>query len=148
MTREEFKEGAAVRVARLNRTGLIETRLADDRYRVCVGSLRITCSSGELTPAQKPKELPTTRATIAPVEATTRPSREIDLHGKTVDEAIRLLDQWIDSALLHGLSDLRIVHGLGTGRVQAAVHTYLSSLTAVSHFRLNDRNPGETLVYL
>jgi DNA mismatch repair protein MutS2 len=66
----------------------------------------------------------------------------------TVDEAIRKLDQWLDSVVLSDLYQAKVIHGLGTGRVQSAVHEYLRRIKAVRHFKINEWNAGETDIYL
>ena len=148
MSRWPYRVGDSVRVGSIKQIGTVEECLSGDRYRVAVGSLKITCSGGDLSPSQgKPR---TTFAIESPptVTLTPKPPLSIDLHGKRVEEAIRLVEHWLDSAIAHELSNVRIIHGLGTGRLQSAIHDHLRSCKAVRHFRLNDGNPGETLVYL
>ena len=59
---------------------------------------------------------------------------ELDLHGKTVEEGLELLDKYIDTAYLYGMNPLRIIHGHGTGRLRKAVHDYLQHHPLVSRF--------------
>jgi DNA mismatch repair protein MutS2 len=58
------------------------------------------------------------------------------------------MDAWLDKVILSDLSRVKVLHGLGTGRVLAAVHARLRELKAVRNFKINERNPGETDVYL
>lgn len=51
----------------------------------------------------------------------------IDLHGMSVNEALRTLDRWIDRATLIGHKQLKIIHGKGKGTLRNAVRTYLQS---------------------
>lgn len=73
---------------------------------------------------------------------------ELDLHGKTVTEAIELLDYWLSNCIIKKLDQVRVVHGLGTGKVKNAVHQRLAELSVVKRFQLCRSNPGATDVYL
>ena len=72
----------------------------------------------------------------------------IDLHGKTVDEAMEALDAFLNDALLAGLAEARVIHGKSGGRVKAAVHTRLRALSVVRGWRVDERNAGVTIVSL
>ena len=63
-------------------------------------------------------------------------STEINLIGKTVDEAIALLDKYLDDAYLAHLPSVRIVHGKGTGALRSAVQSHLKRLKYVKEYRL------------
>ena len=65
-------------------------------------------------------------------------SPEINLIGKTTDEAIALLDKYLDDAYLSHLSSVRIVHGKGTGALRNAVQTYLRRQKHVKSFHLGE----------
>ena len=65
-----------------------------------------------------------------------------------VEDATRAVDAYIDRAVLAEMHEVQIVHGLGTGRVQQAVHAYLAKCGAVRHFKVSEWNPGATVVYL
>ncbi len=73
-----------------------------------------------------------------------RPKTEIDIRGKTVDEALADLDFFIDSAILSSMEQVWIIHGKGTGALRAAVHNYLKRHRAVDSFRLGTYGEGET----
>ncbi len=69
---------------------------------------------------------------------------EINLIGKTKDEAITELDKYIDDACIAHLSLVRIVHGKGSGVLRRAVHQYLRSCKRVSSFRLGEYGEGDS----
>ena len=71
------------------------------------------------------------------------PGIEINLLGKTVDEAIAELDKYLDDASLAHLSSVRIVHGKGTGALRAGIHKYLKRQKHVKSFRLGAFGEGD-----
>lgn len=71
-------------------------------------------------------------------------STEINLIGKTVDEAIPELDKYLDNAYLAHLPSVRVVHGRGTGALKAGVHKHLKRLKYVKEFRLGEFGEGDT----
>lgn len=71
-------------------------------------------------------------------------SPEVNLIGMTVDEAIPVVDKYLDDAYLAHLPSVRVVHGRGTGALKAAVHKHLKKLKYVKEFRLGDFGEGDT----
>ena len=70
-------------------------------------------------------------------------SPEINLLGRTTDEAIAELDKYLDDAYLSHLSSVRVVHGKGTGALRAAVHSHLKRMKNVKEFRLGEYGEGD-----
>ena len=70
-------------------------------------------------------------------------SPEINLLGKTVDEACTELDKYLDDAALAHLNTVRIVHGKGTGALRAGIHKYLKRNKHVQSFRLGEFGEGD-----
>lgn len=68
---------------------------------------------------------------------------EINLLGKTVDEAVAELDKYLDDAYLAHLPSVRIVHGKGTGALRKGVHNYLRRVKYVSEFHLAEFGEGD-----
>ncbi len=71
-------------------------------------------------------------------------STEINLLGKTVDEALALLDKYLDDAYLAHLPSVRVVHGKGTGALRGAVHGHLKRLKYVKEYRLGEYGEGDS----
>ena len=71
-------------------------------------------------------------------------STEINLLGKTTDEALTELDKYLDDACLAHLPSVRIVHGKGTGALRKAVHNYLRRQKRVTDFRLGEFGEGDS----
>ena len=70
-------------------------------------------------------------------------STEINLLGKTVNEAIMELDKYLDDAYIAHLPSVRIVHGKGTGALRKGVHNYLRRQKHVKSYRLGEFGEGD-----
>lgn len=70
-------------------------------------------------------------------------SPEINLLGKTVDEAVAELDKYLDDAYLSHLPSVRVVHGKGTGALRKGVHNYLRRQKHVKNFHLAEFGEGD-----
>ena len=70
-------------------------------------------------------------------------STEINLIGKTVDEALGVLDKYLDDAYLAHLPQVTIIHGRGTGALRNAVHNHLKRTKYVASFRLGGMGEGD-----
>ena len=104
-------------------------------------------------PASPESETPPASSPAATTAASRRPpgrsaGAAIDLHGKTVEEALTQVEDALNDALLADLPELRLVHGRSGGRIRAALHRRLREISSVRAFRLDPRNPGVTIVTL
>jgi DNA mismatch repair protein MutS2 len=70
-------------------------------------------------------------------------SPEINLLGMTVDEAVSVLDKYLDDALIAHLGQVRVVHGKGTGALRAGIHKHLKKLKTVKEFHLAEFGEGD-----
>jgi len=68
---------------------------------------------------------------------------EINLVGKTVDDAISQLDKYLDDAMISQLTTVRVVHGKGTGALRNGIHQYLKRQKHVKSFRLAEFGEGD-----
>lgn len=68
---------------------------------------------------------------------------EINLIGKTVDEALPLLDKYLDDAYLSHLPQVTIIHGRGTGALKNAVHGHLKKTKYVKAYRIGAFGEGD-----
>ena len=76
---------------------------------------------------------------------------ELDLHGFRVEQAIEELDKYLDRALLANFNEVRIIHGLGEGKLYRAVHDYLRNNRSIKYFRFGldvEGGGGVTVVEL
>ncbi len=69
-------------------------------------------------------------------------STEINLIGKTVDEALALLDKYIDDAYLAKLHQVTVIHGMGTGALRSAVQNYCKKCKHIKAYRMGAYGEG------
>ena len=80
--------------------------------------------------------------TFSPKSFSVRP--EVNLIGMTTDEAVPVMEKYLDDAYLAHLEQVRVVHGRGTGALKNAVHARLKKLKYVKEFRLGTFGEGDT----
>lgn len=71
------------------------------------------------------------------------PALEINVIGETVLEAVADVETFLDSAIVSNLEEVRIVHGVGTGKLRAAIHELLRKDKRVKEYRLGVYGEGE-----
>ena len=110
------------------------------------GIMKITAKQAEVRvlenrKAQRQAARSAPAAVRAPVEAV---KPELDLRGMMTDEAIPVMEKYIDSASVAKLETVTIIHGKGTGQLRAAVQQALRGNREVKSFRLGRYGEGET----
>ena len=153
----DFKLGESVKVLSMNLTGTI-TSLPDAKGNVTVqmGILHSQVHISDLeileeAPSYSAKGMHRTSKGKMKMGKSFSVSPEINLLGKTVDEAVAALDKYLDDASLAHLSSVRVVHGKGTGALRAGIHNYLRRQKHVKSFRLGafgEGDAGVTIVEL
>lgn len=136
LTKENAKKGQSVYVISLGKNGII-TDIKGNEVTVQVGILKmnIAMKNCVVTQAQPVSAEPETskkrkKAGYAHqmfVAKSSSAKQEIDLRGLTLNEAIPIVDKAIDDALLAGISQLRLIHGKGTGALRAGLTAYLEN---------------------
>jgi DNA mismatch repair protein MutS2 len=137
-----LKPGDPVRVASLGVEGKIE-RLEEERAVVISAGKRLTIPLSDL---EEPSRRPTGPG-LPPGVTLSRGTesaipREIHLIGKRVEEALDLLDKYLDDACLASVSPVRVIHGMGTGRLRTAIRQFLESHPHVEGFSEADEREG------
>lgn len=145
----DFKLGESVKVLSMNLTGTVSS-LPDSRGNITVqmGILRsqVNISDLEIIEEQNPyapKRMNRTGGGKIKMSKSLSVSPEINLLGKTVDEAVAELDKYLDDALLSHLNSVRIVHGKGTGALRKGIHEYLRRQKHVKSFHLAEFGEGD-----
>ena len=151
----DFKLGESVRVLSMNLNGII-TSLPDARgnLHVQMGILNSQVHMSDLEiieeqPSYSAKGLQRTSKGKMKMSKSFSVSPEINLLGKTVDEAVAELDKYLDDAYIAHLSPVRIVHGKGTGALRNGIHAYLRRQKHIKEFHLaafGEGDAGVTIV--
>ena len=145
----DFKLGESVKVLSMNLTGTIVSR-PDSRGNVTVqmGILRSQVNISDLEIIEEPspyapKKLNRSSKGRIGMSKSLSVSPEINLLGRTVDEAVAELDKYLDDALLSHLNTVRVVHGKGTGALRKGIHEYLRRQKHVKSYHLAEFGEGD-----
>ncbi|MBP5282539.1 MAG: endonuclease MutS2 [Lachnospiraceae bacterium] len=148
---KKLMKGDAVKIVSMNLKGTVST-LPDSKGNLFVqcGIMRMQTNIADLVMIKEedlsdPKSLKTSTTGIGKIKMskTMSVSPEINLLGKTVDEALSELDKYLDDAYLAHLPSVRIVHGKGTGALRNAVHSHLKKMKNIKEFRLGEFGEGD-----
>lgn len=145
---KKLQLGDSVKVLSMNLKGTVQT-LPDARGNLFVqmGILRSQVNIKDLVLLEEKDPLkskyPKTGTGKLRMSKTASVSPEINLIGKTVDEAISVLDKYLDDAYLAHLGTVRIVHGKGTGALRKAVHEHLKHQKIIKSFHLGEFGEGD-----
>lgn len=145
----DFKLGESVKVLSMNLIGsVVSLPDAKGNLDVQMGILRSKVNISDLEIIdEKPNYLQKTAKRTGKGKIKMNKSltvaTEINLLGKTVDEAVAELDKYLDDASLAHLSSVRIVHGKGTGALRQGIHKYLKRQKHVKSFRLGAFGEGD-----
>ena len=148
LTAKDIHLGDTVRVLSMNLKGTVSTRPDSKGYLfVQMGIIRSKVHISDLELIDEPvittPSLSKTGAGKIRMSKSASVSTEINLLGKTVDEAVAELDKYLDDAYIAHLKTVRIVHGKGTGALRKGVHNYLKRQKHVASYRLGEFGEGD-----
>jgi DNA mismatch repair protein MutS2 len=89
------------------------------------------------------------RGSAVNVSVSKKVQTEIDIRGMRVEEALDAVDKFLDDAVLVGLQEVRVIHGVGTGALRNSLGPFLDSHPHVMEAKVGDHeqaNPGVTIV--
>lgn len=144
----DLQIGDSVKVLSLNLNGTVST-LPNEKGNLYVqmGILRSQVNISDLEKLDEPSVTAPgyqrTGAGKIKMSKSASVGTEINLLGKTVDEAISELDKYLDDAYLAHMPSVRIVHGKGTGALRKGVHNYLRRSRIVKSYRLGEFGEGD-----
>lgn len=145
---KELKIGDMVKVLSMNLKGTVSSlpNQKGDLY-VQMGILRsqVNIKDLELVEEESFQANPVHKSNSSKIKMakSAAVSTEINLIGKMTDEAVALLDKYLDDAYLAHIPSVRVVHGKGTGALRAAVHKHLKRVKYVKSFRLGEFGEGD-----
>ena len=144
---EEFKVGDKVKVISTNKIGKI-TDIRGSEYIVDLSGLTLRVKKNNL---EHTKQEETNIKPESKSHTTIYVSTELNVIGKHVDEALIMVDKYLDSAYRVHLKTVRIIHGFGSGALRTAIHKYLKGSRYVDSFAPGgayDGGLGATIVTL
>lgn len=144
----EITIGAKVFVSTLGQNGIVLSKISKSKeVQVQIGLIKTNVSIKFL---EKPKKLkddltakPTSSYSTRNASKTKTANSEINVIGLTVDEAIPLVDKFLDDCFLAKLQTARIVHGKGTGKLRKGIHSFLKKNKRVKSYRIGTYGEGE-----
>lgn len=151
----DIKEGLEVWVSSLQNKGIVLSKQANKNGEVLVqvGLAKMNLKLDELslvdgssTGSDKKsgnKKFEHGKVTTIQDSKTKFVSPEINVIGQTVDDAVYVIDKYLDNCYMSGMSPIRIVHGKGTGKLREGIHNYLKKNPHVDNFRLGTFGEGE-----
>ena len=155
----ELQIGARVFVKTLNQEGIVQNiRLQKGEAEIVCGSIRMRSKISDLsvvisapkaqTKPKVQKEKNKRASDNVQVTKSLQPKRtsslEINVIGLTVHEAIPEVEGFLDAAVISNLEEVRIVHGMGTGKLRAGIHEFLRTHRNVAEYRLGKYGEGDT----
>lgn len=141
-----LKAGDRVFVGAMQSEGeILSVDTRKKRVEVRCGSMRLTAKDDDLYKINAVKEI-RNKQNVQVVRRISNPvavQLEINLLGKTVSEAIVEVDAFIDKAVLSGLEEVKIIHGVGTGKLKDGIRNHLRKHKNVAEFRSGVYGEGE-----
>ena len=147
ISRDLIKNGIKVYITNLNQNGIVASSKINknDEVQVQIGLIKTNVNIKYLeNPRQLKNDLTKPVISSNPKVSKTRSANsEINVIGMTVDEAIPLVDKFLDDCFLAKIQTARIVHGKGTGKLRTAIQAFLKKHKRVKSFRVGSYGEGE-----
>lgn len=142
---EQISIGMPVWVEGLNQTGIvISLPNRNKQLQVQIGSAKISVALEALSATSTPVINKTqTKVGMKSIQKSKNVDMELNVIGYHVEEALYLIDKYLDDASLAKLPNVRIVHGKGTGTLKNAIHRFLKNHSHVKSYRLGTFGEGE-----
>ena len=148
LSAKDLPEGTYVIVTTLNQKGITLSKVKNNKVLVQVGMNKLNVDIHQLEIDYSPESSKSNLNKIAASSTINVKNKmispEINVIGLTVEEAISVLDKFLDDCYLSSLDSIHIVHGKGTGKLRSGIHTYLKKHPHVKSFRLGTFGEGET----
>ena len=143
---ELIKPNLKVYITNLKQNGIVISNInKNNEVQVQIGLIKTSININYLEPAKKLQN----DLTVSPLKSNNRIlktkniSSEINVIGLNVEEAIPIVDKFIDDCILAKLDTARIVHGKGTGKLRSGIHSFLKKHPKIESFRVGTYGEGE-----
>jgi DNA mismatch repair protein MutS2 len=141
----EIRAGDTVELVKLGSKATVLAVNKDGTYQLQAGILKITAKKDEVYLIEDEQQKEVKKVIEGKVrELKTSVVPELDLRGMAADEALAVLDNYLDSAYLANLESVRIIHGKGTGVLRSAVQEELRRSKYVKSFRIGAYGEGDS----
>lgn len=144
LTPDELSLGTKIILTNLNQKGVIVSHVKNNKVQVQVGNTKLNVYISDIdldNTKSEDKKITKTSSTSKLKQKNI--SNEINIIGLNVDEAVEIVDKYLDDCYLTSLESVRIVHGKGTGKLRQGIHTFLKKHPHVKSFRLGTFGEGE-----
>ncbi len=143
---DEIEVGDYVTIRTLGSNGYVtDIDKERDIIEVVTGNIKTKINRVFASKSNKPKDTISTKTELN-VEQINEP--ELNLVGLRIEDAIPRLDKFIDTAVIQGIPRVRILHGIGTGRLMKAVRERLHDVKYIKQVKGDERNVGITVAEL
>ena len=140
---KEIKPNTEVYITTLDQNGTIISNVSkSNEVQVRVGAMKMNINIKYLEKAKKINKVETTISYKSNFK-TKNVNSEINVIGLNVDEAIPIVDKFLDDCYLAKLETVRIIHGKGTGKLRDGIHQFLKVNPHVESFRMGTFGEGE-----
>ena len=137
----EFEVGDSVQLSDLGKKGEIVS-IDGENVVVAIGSAKIKTKKSKLRLVQQ-NNVSIKKNVVQTPKKNSVVKSEIDVRGCTCDEAIFMIDKFIDDAMLSSLSTLRVIHGKGTGALRKGLWDYFKHDSRISEYRMGTFGEGD-----
>ena len=154
---DKLKVGDKVFAKNIGQEGVVQNVRANrGEAEILCGNIRLRSKISELSlvlkskpnTAKKPKWQVKKEGEKVQVKRTLNtkraPALELNVIGMTVHEALPEVEAFLDAAVLSNLEEVRIIHGMGTGKLRAGIHEFLRTQRNVAEYRLGKYGEGDT----
>lgn len=147
LEKKDIQLGMLVEVIPFNATGtVISLPNKSNEVQIQIGNTKMNISLSNLNKTKKTltnENFSTTKVNRNNGSKSKYISPEINVIGQNVDEAIYIIDKYLDDCAISNISPIRIVHGKGTGKLREGIHAFLKKHPHVKSFRLGTFGEGE-----
>jgi DNA mismatch repair protein MutS2 len=137
-----LKPGVEVLVLSYNQRGNLVRLAKDGRWEVQMGLITTKLSEDEFEPIEPEETVKKVKTKAVKKTVTSNIKAQLDLRGVRYEEAQKMLDDYMDQALLANLHQITIVHGIGTGVIRDMVREYLQRSRHVKSYTYAPQNAG------